>query len=387
MDSQTKSAIKQLVLDLRHTLEDELTIALKRYGVSTDRQWPLDAPPARLTEPADREIWHRIVAVVRRSMREGRSLPQASQDYVRESAFTFLNRLVGLKCLEVRSIIDEVITTRDIYGGRSQAHRDYRDEHPREARAADDALPAALEAACRRVNDELISYLFDPDDDHSLVWPRYAVLKGCIEKINALDEAVWREDEIIGWIYQFYNAEEKVAIRKRGKPRTPHDVAVINQFFTPRWIVKFLVDNTLGRLWLEMHPNSPRVRAKCDYLVPELQGSGEQENRESGEHDPDSGFLLDPDSPINNPEASPRREEKPITQIRLLDPACGTMHFGHYACEVFEAMYRDARDRGEVEITDQRIPGAILEYNLYGVDIDRRAVQLAALSLFMKART
>ena len=127
----------------------------------------------------------------------------------------------------------------------------------------------ALEAVCRRVNEELIGYLFDPDDDYSLVWPRYPVLKNCIEKINALDEAVWREDEIIGWIYQFYNAEEKVAVRKRGKPQTPHDVAVINQFFTPRWIVKFLVDNTLGRLWLEMHPDSERVRSKCDYLVPE----------------------------------------------------------------------------------------------------------------------
>ncbi len=383
MDSQTKSAIKQLVLDLRHTLEDELTIVLRRYGLETDRPWSLDAPPERLTDPADRDIWQRIVAVVRRSLKEGRTLPQASQDYVRESAFTFLNRLVGLKCLEVRGIIEEVITTRDIYGGRSKAHREYRDEHPREARAADDALPACLAAACRRVNDELIGYLFDPDDDHSLVWPRYAVLKGCIDKINALDDAAWREDEIIGWIYQFYNAEEKVAIRKRGKPQTPHDVAVINQFFTPRWIVKFLVDNTLGRLWLEMHPDSPRVREKCDYLVPELLPSP-QEGEGQGVR---GEFTLDPNSPINNPSAPPRREWKPVTRIRLLDPACGTMHFGHYAMEVFDAIYRDARDRGEVEIDDERIPSAILEYNLYGVDIDRRAVQLAALSLFMKART
>jgi len=388
MDPHTKSAIKSLVLDLRHTLEDELAIALKRYGLFTDRDWSLDSPPDRLTTDADREIWHRIVAVIRRGMKEGRTLPQASADYVRESAFTFLNRLVGLKCLEVRRIIDEVITTRDVYGGRSLAHRDYRDEHPQEARAPDDALPACLAAVCRRVNDELIGYLFDPDDDHSLVWPRYAVLKACIEKLNALDEAVWKEDEIIGWLYQFYNAEEKVAIRKRGKPQTPHDVAVINQFFTPRWVVKFLVDNTLGRLWLEMHPDSPRVREKCDYLVPEPL-SVDKETGKQGDKGTEGQekFQLDPDSPINNPHAAPRREEKPVTQIRLLDPACGTMHFGHYACEVFEAMYRDARDWGHVQIDDRDIPGAILQNNLYGVDIDRRAVQLAALSLFMKART
>jgi hypothetical protein len=383
MDPQTKSAIKSLVLDLRHTLEDELAIVLKRYGLFTDRAWSLDAPPDSLTANAEREAWQRIVAVVKRGMKEGRTLPEASHDYVRESAFTLLNRLVGLKCLEVRGIIAEVITTRDIYGGRSQAHRDYRDEHPQEARAADDALPACLAAACQRVNDELIGYLFDPDDDHSLIWPRYAVLKDCIAKINALDESVWKEDEIIGWIYQFYNAEEKVAIRKRGKPQTPHDVAVINQFFTPRWVVKFLVDNTLGRLWLEMHPDSPRVREKCDYLVPEPLPVGAEEQRSGGEEE----FALDPDSPINNPRAAPRREEKPVTQIRLLDPACGTMHFGHYACEVFDAMYRDARDWDHVQIDDRDIPGVILQNNLYGVDIDRRAVQLAALSLFMKART
>ncbi|MBN1450023.1 MAG: BREX-1 system adenine-specific DNA-methyltransferase PglX [Anaerolineales bacterium] len=381
MDSQTKSAIKSLVLDLRHSLEAELEIALKRYGVFTDRKWSLESPPERLADEADRQVWKRITTVIRQSLQERRTLPQASQDYIRESAFTFLNRLVGLKCLEARGIIDEVITTRQIYGGRSKFHRDYRDDHPHEARAADDALPACLAEACRRVDRELIGYLFDPDDDYSLVWPRYPVLKGCIEKINALEEPAWKEDEIIGWIYQFYNAEEKVAVRKRGKPKTPHDVAVINQFFTPRWVVKFLVDNTLGRLWLEMHPDSPRVRTKCDYLVPEPLPV------EEGEQDPENRFILDPDSPLNNPQAEPRREPKPVTQLKLLDPACGTMHFGHYAMEVFEAIYRDAREWGEVQIDDARIPSAILEYNLFGVDIDRRAVQLAALSLFMKART
>jgi len=77
MDPQTKSAIKSLVLDLRHTLEDELTIALKRYGLFTDREWSLEEPPARLTGDAEREIWQRIVTVVRRGMKEGRTLPQA----------------------------------------------------------------------------------------------------------------------------------------------------------------------------------------------------------------------------------------------------------------------------------------------------------------------
>jgi hypothetical protein len=389
--------------------------------------------------------------------------------FVREVAFTHLNRLVALKCLEVRGLIPEIITTRDAYGGRSRAHYDYRYAHPDEARQPDDALPAAIRHVCRQVYAEF-KFLFDvgdpatgqPPPANSILWPSYPVLKECIALINGLDEAagltpddaqqgwastqegrgvagqprwpsgadeaqqdwdstreeegvagqprwpsLWAEDEIIGWIYQFYNAEQKEAIRKRGKPRRPAEVAVINQFFTPRWIVKFLVDNTLGRLWLEMHPDSERVRKKCDYLVPEPLGAdetgrqGDKETRGEGER----GFRLDPDSPVNNPKAPPRREPKPVTEIRLIDPACGTMHFGHYAFEVFQEMYLDSLEHGwpiaadeEVdqirnpkpvvsEVEPSEIPSLILRHNLYGVDIDLRAVQLAGLSLFIKAKT
>jgi len=272
-------------------------------------------------------------------------------------AFTHLNRLVAPKCLEVRDLIPEIITARDAYGGRSKAHRDYRNAHPDEARGADDALPAAIRHACQGVYAEF-KFLFDVGDPatgqeppvNSVLWPDHPVLKECIGLINGLDEAaentgrtLWAEDEIIGWIYQFYNAEHKEAVRKRGRPRRPAEVAVINQFFTPRWICKFLVDNTLGRLWLEMHPDSERVRAKCDYLVPEPLGAdGDEDGR--AKRQGDRGFRLDSDSPINDSKASPRREPKRPQDIRLIDPACGTMHFGHYGFEVFQEIYRDARD-------------------------------------------
>ena len=134
------------------------------------------------------------------------------------------------------------------------------------------------------------------------------MLKACIEKIYALDDSAWHEDEIIGWICQSNNAEENVAIRRRGKPQTPHDCAVINQFFTPPWMVKSLVDNTLCRLWLEMHPDSWKVREKCDYLLPEPLAEQKPQSPNTK-----SRFMLDPDSPINSPEAAPRRQPMPIT--------------------------------------------------------------------------
>jgi len=410
MNRQSKSAIKSLVLALRHKLEDEIAIRLKFYGFAGERWRSLEG--LRHIQRDDRATSDRfrLKAALEQHLRRIGADPneatpeqraEAVEWFVREVAFTHLNRLVALKCLEVRRLIAEIITIRDAYGGRSRAHYDYRNAHPDEARQADDALLSAIRHACRQVYAEF-KFLFDvgdpatdrPTPANSILWPSHLVLKECIGLINGLDEVadnvdgtLWAEDEIIGWIYQFYNTEEKQAIRKRGRPRRPAEVAVINQFFTPRWIVKFLVDNTLGRLWLEMHPDSERVRGKCDYLVPEPLPSPtpDAEGRREGE-----GFPLDPDSPINDPTAPPRREAKRPQDIRLIDPACGTMHFGHYAFEVFQEIYCDARERGWVTgddaLTDGELPAAILRHNLYGVDIDLRAVQLAGLSLFIKAR-
>jgi len=427
MNRQAKSTIKSLVLTLRHKLEDEIAIQLKRYGFAGERWLPVERlPHIQRDDRATSDRCWLETALEQQLRRMGVSSTEAKPKqraeavdwFVREIAFTHLNRLAALKCLEVRELIPEIITTREAYGGRSRTHHDYRNIHPAEARGADDALPAAIRHACQRVYAEF-KFLFDVGDTsvgrhppaNSILWPSHPVLKECIGLINGLDErakntesTLWAEDEIIGWIYQFYNAEHKEAIRKRGKPRRPAEVAVINQFFTPRWIVKFLVDNTLGRLWLEMHPDSERVRQKCDYLVPEpLPSSTADASLASGEgggRGEGKGFSLDPDSPINNPKAHARREAKRPQEIRLIDPACGTMHFGHYAFEVFQEIYRDARERGwhdlpspwEGEgsgkgVSEEDIPATILRHNLYGVDIDLRAVQLAGLSMFIKAKT
>jgi len=405
MDS-TKTAIKSLVLDLRKSLEADIEVGLRRYGITPTALRPVDT----LKHLDDRGITARIrmeEAIhheMERATDSKQTLAEAVHWFVREVAFTHLNRLVGLKAMEVRGLVPEVIQTRAEYGNRSRMLRDYREAHPEAASLPDDGLEAAIQEACRQVYPEF-RLLFDVGDPaemrdaptNSLLFPSTPTLKACINSINELDakigrsgapahgkatpeQSMWAEDEIIGWVYQFFTKEEKSNIRDRDnrlQPRHPIEVAVLNQFFTRRWAVKFLVDNTLGRLWLEMHPNSTRVRTKCDYLVPEPAPTG--------------SVGLDPDSPINNPDAAPRRGAKRPQDIRLIDPACGTMHFGHYAFEVFQEIYADAREHGWVKgadaLSDDDVPAAILQNNLFGVDIDLRAVQLAALSLFMKAKS
>jgi len=188
---------------------------------------------------------------------------------IRDAAFTYVNRLVGLRCMEARELLlvdgeaTEVVTLRGpgVYGGRSQllaamreTGRAYRDPDGGEERLWRDGLTKAFLAVT-----EDIRVLFDPEHEFSVLFPTHAVLTGAVSAINAeLAVEVYSAPDLLGWVYQFFNAEEKVEIRTRtkGKPGTSHELAVMNQFYTPDWIVKFLVDNTLGRLWLQMHPHT-----------------------------------------------------------------------------------------------------------------------------------
>ena len=141
-----------------------------------------------------------------------------------------------------------------------------------------------LTAAFRYITGE-IGVLFDPDHDYACVWPTHATLTRVIRMVNEdLPEDAYRARDFLGWVYQFFNREEKRRVREenKGTPRSSYELAVINQFYTPSWVVKALVDNTLGRLWLQMHPDSslkanapppppderPPDLVAADYLVP-----------------------------------------------------------------------------------------------------------------------
>lgn len=205
---------------------------------------------------------------------------------------------------------------------------------------------------------------------------------------NDLTDGAYRAQDFLGWVYQFFNRVEKKKVRdeNKGIPRSSYELSVINQFYTPSWVVKALVDNTLGRLWLQMHPDSsvrPCRRLRCrtkkwyqpvaNYLVP---NTGEK-------------IRYERLTAVGEVETFKRAAD-----IGLLDPACGTMHFGQYAFGLFQQMYLDeiqhAGEPGwppEPSIRDPKlIPTAIIEKNLFGIDIDARAIQIASLSLLLTAK-
>lgn len=166
-----------------------------------------------------------------------------------------------------------------------------------------------------------------------------------------MTEEVCTDVEIIGWLYQFYISEKKDEVfagLKKNRKITPENIPAATQLFTPHWIVRYLVENSLGRLWLLNRPHSGLAAQMDYYVAPET---------------PESDFLR-----IDRPE-----------DIRICDPACGSGHMLTYAFDLLHAIYEEeGYDAAE-------IPGLILTHNLYGIEIDERAGALAAFALVMKA--
>ena len=173
--------------------------------------------------------------------------------------------------------------------------------------------------------------------------------------VEEIDEEQWNEVEIIGWIYQFYISERKNEVI--GKVVKSEDIPAATQLFTPNWIVKYMVQNTLGRMWLATYPDSP-LKGKMEYYI------------EPAEQEPEVQKQLNAITPKDlNPE-----------EITFLDPASGSGHILVEAYNVFKEIYLERGYR------TKDIPRLILEKNLYGLDIDDRAAQLACFAVLMKAR-
>ncbi|MFB1486853.1 MULTISPECIES: Eco57I restriction-modification methylase domain-containing protein [unclassified Thiocapsa] len=401
-----KDTVKAWVPKARALLQKDLKAQLDRLGIpDSGKPKPLSAMQLQSEAQA---IRGRLDALLHRdSLAEG-TAKRGYDNVLRELTYTHLNRLVGLKAMEARQLLylpppsaaaegavpeeTEVITP--VPGqARSRFLRDFRAAGGSRYKYEDDAEEALLRdgltAAYRHLNTE-IRLVFDPDHEYACVWPTHGCLVRLIDMINKdLPAEAYRAADFLGWIYQFFNRDEKKRVRDetKGTPRSPYELSVINQFYTPFWVVKALVDNTLGRLWLQMHPASklkasapPPLpgertdpRPVADYLVPR---TGERIRYQ----------RLGEDGKVHH--------YKRARDIRLLDPACGTMHFGQYAFGLFLQMYLDEIDHAgedgwpaEPSVRDPaEIPAAILEHNLFGIDIDPRAIQIASLSLMLTAK-
>ena len=380
MDSATRSRLHDLTLQARALLTTEASELLEGvYGMRRDGTLGTGTNlPAIQTLPEAHRTHERLQKYLTDERAAGLKPEEARNKLLKEVAFTWLNRLVAFKMMEVRRLIRG---TMDRFHD-SNAFKFYLAEHLDDMQryeagnSPQDALGEGprniayrhfLLWQCGQMADQ-IKVLFDSDNLPSLLFPRPRALRALVTLLNepALAEA-WQpgNEETVGWVYQYFNELEKAEVFARlhkGGKVTAADIPAATQLFTPRWIVRALVHNSLGRLWMQMHPDS-RLADKLDYLVPL--------------------------------EDAPREPLRPVSGVTMLDPACGTMHFGLVAFDLFAEMYREEIERaGEegwpavpsVRSADD-IPAAIVANNLFGIDIDLRAVQLSALTLLLKAKS
>jgi hypothetical protein len=221
-----------------------------------------------------------------------------------------------------------------------------------------------LIAQCNALSN-VMPFLFERiDDETELLLPDNLLRTDSViaKLVSSIEEDEWKEVEIIGWLYQFYISDKKDDVI--GKVVKSEDIPAATQLFTPKWIVQYLVQNSVGRLWLMANPSSNLKVQWPYYVVPANQPVEVQ-----AQLDTIIQARVDKDGESLNPES-----------ITLLDPACGSGHILVEAYEVIKVIYLE---RG---YQPRAIPRLILENNLYGLDIDDRAAQMAGFALLMKAR-
>ncbi len=341
-DQPTRNRLQKFVAASRALLTEEFTRQLQHeYGMN-----PVTGEVAELSQLPRLDDGRRQTARLLREMLEhylstspGNDRRATVERIVREQAFTVLNRLCALRMAEARDLLIGSVRQ----GYQSKGFQLY-------ARLAGPSLGETGDAyRCYLFSlfDEFamdVAVLFDRFSPSGRLFPRESALLLLLEQINHPDlETLWDEDETIGWIYQYFNSkdERKKMRDDSAAPRNSRELAVRNQFFTPRYVVEFLTDNTLGRIWYEMTQGQTSLKESCRYLVRRPHEIFLKE----GERPPvpsESAADLSQEELLNQPVHIPHRALKDPRKIKMIDPACGSMHFGLYAFDLFERIYEEA---------------------------------------------
>jgi type II restriction/modification system DNA methylase subunit YeeA len=363
-----RTKLKNYAPKARREFIEAMTERAAFYGLNADKTEPL-------VEKGDVAViggrsFSIAVARKRKSL-EDRIKRYGFQQTMEAMAYTWFNRLVAIRYMELHGYLD--------HGYRVLSHPDGKPtpeilEHAehvelpglKKDRVIDLKLAGnkeselyrlLLTAQCNALHSAM-PFLFERiDDETELLLPDNLLNSDSLIRklVKEIDEADWQEVEIIGWLYQFYISEKNDEVI--GKVVASENIPAATQLFTPNWIVKYLVQNTLGRQWLATYPVSP-IRQQMEYYIEPAEQTIEVQEQ------------LKAITPNNlNPE-----------ELTLLDPACGSGHILVEAYDLFKAIYQERGYRAK------DIPALILQKNLFGLEIDDRAAQLAAFALMMKAR-
>lgn len=369
-----KRALQSYAIWAKNNLENQIEVSLKTLGINSEK----DIKEARRvgeytiidgdsnSYPAD--LKNKRDSIIRLIKTDG------YKQVIEEFAYTWFNRIVALRFMEVHDFLPHgfrVLSNRT--GGfepeilknlnfvKDELNLDLSVISPLlEQGKIDEAYRYVLFRQCVALSD-ILPMLFDKDDSYlELLLPK-ALLKGetFITKLLEIDESEFLNDvEVIGWLYQFYISQKKDEVFASKKTITKDTLPAVTQLFTPDWIVRYMAENSVGRIWMESYPDSS-LRSEMKYYVEDATQEEEAQRK------------IDAIKYQNvNPE-----------DIRIIEPCCGS---GHILVYVFDLLYKMYEEKGYQQ---REIPTLILKNNLVGLDVDKRAAQLASFSLVMKARS
>jgi hypothetical protein len=363
LDKEEREHLESVVTDMRERVEDNVEFQLTQKG--------LDDEPEDV-DSLDEDTQQLVEAIELEAV-DGETWSEAFDQYVTGVGYTIVNRLAALRCMEVRGFIDEEVTVFKDNGLTPAAETLVHEEFLLE----DEAILEAYHNACEDFAEE-VEILFDRSSPNSLIDPDDDTFEELCAKLDSVPDEVWRADDVLGWVYEYYNVKLLDDLRRKGDREglEPEDVPPANQFYTPHWVVRMLTDNSLGKLYLEHTGELQDVVEAQEDFSPD-----ERKNRPlSPDESPDIADFCTYLVPSEE-EGEPTDFDHP-EELRVIDPACGSGHFLLYAFDVLERIWL-----AETDLPDEEIPRKILQHNLYGVDLDMRACQLAAFNLYLKGRT
>ncbi len=342
---------------LRELIEAAFDKQFARLGFSKTKQ--MDATQVEKLPEEVKTKRERFAVMLENHIGETGGYESAREKLLDELTFTLFNRLAAIKVMEAASLFPPILTKQKEHGDRSFGHKAWLEMNPHMRDEELEGIRDYLKSAFDELGQTLP--LYSKAYPYALL-PDAISLNDIIDAFNVVDtdaqandsseETIWQSDDVLGWMYESYNNAKKKAHKDSGDKTEYNKVSLQSQVYTPRWVVQFLVENSLGKMYLEMYPHS---EIKQRYK-------------------------------IANAPTTQIRAPKPLHEVRTIDPACGSGNFLLYAFDFYYELYLDQIENYGADYDEKDIPKLIIENNLHGIDLDDRAIQLAQLGLFIKAK-
>ena len=372
MKKMDKKALLDYALFARKSLEEQIALSLNRIGIFKDKIARANIVGDFTIIEGINENFPKRIYNLREEIINNHIKENSFDSVVEEFAYTWFNRIIALRFMEVHGYFSHgfrVLTSSDgsaepeILSNLNYVKDDLKldgsiIEEYRNSGNTEGLYRYVLFAQCNALSKSL-PMLFDTQYSYmELFLPNNLLSKNSvIGKITEIPEEDFKNDvEVIGWLYQYYVQSNREEFRK-AKVVTKDLIPTLSQVFTPDWIVRYMAENSVGRIWLESNPSSP-LKSEMKYYVDDAK---QEENVQK---------QLD----------SIKYKNVDLEKIKIIEPCCGSGHILVYIFDLLFKMY------SEIGYAPNEIPALILKNNLFGLDIDKRAAQLSQFALMMKAR-